>query len=487
MLAFTDEKLLNLLIQYNPWWRGVPISEKTSPPKRRIAYYEAEKMLLHPSLRRFVILSGARRVGKTTIMYQLIQSLLQRGVPAKSIVYLSFDNPIIKLGGFESVLRAYRNAYPTEERCFFFFDEVQYAEDWEAWIKTLYDTQPELRLVATGSASPALEKGSAESGVGRWSVLKIPTLSFYEYCDLLQLPERPRLEQGIPPTRLHTMDKGDLSELMAGLSPLQRHFNRYLTVGGFPELALSQDDAFSQRMLREDVVDKVIKRDILALFNVRNPLQLEKVFLYLCMHSSGIVNMTTMSKELDGMNKSTLTNYIQFLKEANLIYISDPVGVDGKGVLKGRPKIYVADAAIRSAVLMLENAIADAGETGIMVETTVYKHIAAFYSAANARVGYYRRVKDGEKEVDVVVELPAGRILCEVKYRENTHVKKTDAIIELADDERANVLGALIITKRAEDYGVAAHATRTPVVRIPAPAFLYLLGNAEKEGDAAKM
>ncbi|MCO7124427.1 AAA family ATPase [Sporolactobacillus shoreicorticis] len=191
MISFTDEKLLNLLIQYNPWWKGIPISEKTAPPHQRFAYYEAKKLLFHKDLRRFVILSGARRVGKTTIMYQLIQSLLENGVAARNIVYLSFDNPILKLGGFDGVLRAYDNAYPIDGDLYFFFDEVQYAEDWERWIKTLYDTRLNLRLVATVSASPALEKGSADSGVGLWSVLKIPTLSFYEYCDLLQLPSRP--------------------------------------------------------------------------------------------------------------------------------------------------------------------------------------------------------------------------------------------------------------------------------------------------------
>ena len=311
-----------------------------------------------------------------------------KGVPARNIVYLSFDNPILKLGGFDGVLRAYENAYGADGDIYFFFDEVQYAENWEVWIKTLYDSRPNLRLVATGSASPTLEKGSADSGVGRWSVLKIPTLSFYEYCDLLQITSRPKLPAGIRPTQLYKMRKGDLSELMGKLSPLQQHFNRYLTVGGFPELALSSDDAFSQRMLREDVVDKVIKRDVLTLFNVRNPLQLEKVFLYLCMNSSNIINITTMCKELDDMNKSTLTSYIQFLKEANLIYISDPVGVDGKGILKGRSKIYVADAAIRNAVLMLEDVITNPEEMGIMVETAVYKHIAAFYYTSNAQVGY---------------------------------------------------------------------------------------------------
>lgn len=487
MNLFTDEKLLNLLIQYNPWWKGIPLSKKNAPPQKRFAFYEARKLLLHPDLRRFVVLSGARRVGKTTIMYQLIDELLTKGVPARNIVYLSFDNPILKLGGFEGILNAYENAYPTEGEVYFFFDEVQYAENWEVWIKTLYDSRSSLRLVATGSASPTLEKGSADSGVGRWSVLRIPTLSFYEYCDLLQLSARPELHNGIRPTQLYKMSMGDLTELMNKLSSLQQHFNRYLTVGGFPELALSSDDDFSQRMLREDVVDKVIKRDILTLFNVRNPQQLEKVFLYLCMNSSNIINITTMSKELDEMNKSTLTSYIEFLKEANLIYISDPVGIDGKGILKGRSKIYIADAAIRNAVLMLEDVITDPIEMGIMVETAVYKHVAAFYYTTNARVGYYRRVKENEKEVDVVAELPTGRILCEVKYRENTQVKEKDAIIELTNDAKLKVQGALIITKRAEDYGITSHNTRIPVVRIPAPAFLYLLGNAEKEGYTTKI
>lgn len=481
-MLFPDGKLLNLIIQYNPWWKGVPVSEDLAPPQRRFAYYEAKKLLEQRDLRRFVILSGARRVGKTTIMYQLIQSLLQKGIPARNVVYLSFDNPIVKLGGMEEAIRTYKEAYPSADELYFFFDEVQYAEDWEAWIKTLYDTHPHLRLVATGSASPALEKGSAESGVGRWSVLRVPTLSFYEYCDLLQLPTRPKIPQGIKPTQLHRLSKGDLSELMTKLSPLQEHFHRYLTIGGFPELALAKDDNLSQRLLREDVVDKVIKRDILMLYSVRNPLQLEKVFLYLCLNSSNIINISTMSKELEGMNKTTLSSYIRFLKEANLIYISDPIGVDGKGILKGRPKIYVADPAIRNAVLMLEEVIANPAEMGIMVETSVYKHMAAFYYSTNAQVGYYRRQKGNEKEVDVVVEFPGGKILCEVKYRENTHIKQTDAIVDLANNDKSGVQGAIIVTKRSEDYGIVSHTTRVPVFRVPAAAFLYLLGNAEKEG-----
>ena len=75
-------------------------------------------------------------------------------------------------------------------------------------------------------------------------------------------------------------------DLINQFKPLQNHFNRYLTIGGFPELALSDDDFYAQRMLREDVVDKVLKRDIMTLFNIRNPSLMEKLFLYLCLNDT---------------------------------------------------------------------------------------------------------------------------------------------------------------------------------------------------------
>ncbi|MBA1334131.1 MAG: hypothetical protein HPY66_1615 [Firmicutes bacterium] len=224
----------------------------------------------------------------------------------------------------------------------------------------------------------------------RWSVIQVPTLSFYEYCELTQVDERPKLDLSIKPTALVDLKQHELNDIMNRLSPLQKHFHRYLTVGGFPELALSKDDYYAQRMLREDVVDKVLKRDIPSLFSIRNAAVLEKVFLYLCFNSSNIINIAAMSKELDNTSAATVLNYIHFLERANLIYVSYPVSLDGKKILKGKPKIYIADAAIRNAVLMLDNVLANPEEMGIMVETSVYKHLAAFYYRLNTKVGYYR-------------------------------------------------------------------------------------------------
>lgn len=189
MAIVSDEQVIKVLRQYNPWWRNPLAIKEENKPQKRLAYYEALRMISHKTIRRFAVLSGARRVGKTTIMYQMMNSLIDEGVNPKNILYVSFDNPIVKLVNVETVLSIYESLYPIEGTRYIFLDEIQYTEHWELWMKVIYDSRKDIRLTATGSASPILEKGSTDSGTGRWSILKIPTMSFYEYCRLLQIEE----------------------------------------------------------------------------------------------------------------------------------------------------------------------------------------------------------------------------------------------------------------------------------------------------------
>ena len=419
-----------------------------------------------------VLLTGVRRIGKTTIMYQMIESLLNGGVAPSRIVYISFDHPLLKLCRFDAILDVFRQNICPDDDVYYFFDEIQYAGDWDAWLKVLYDTNAKCRAAATGSASPVLAAKAGESGVGRWSMLQIPTLSFYEYCDLLGL-EKPELEPGINPSGLHDLPKHEQAMLFQKLAPLRNYLNRYLTVGGFPELALSKDELFAQRVMRDDVVDKVLKRDIPALYNIRSIADLERIFLYLCYNSSGIISMDAISKELDGATRPTVEKYIQYLESANLIYISNPVALSGKKILKAQPKIYIADAAIRNAVIMQEDVLTNPIEMGIVAETAVYKHVKAYYCHMAARIGYHRG-KSRDSEIDIVVEYLKNRILIEVKYREQYPAGGKNLIVS----EAGQVGSSMLITKRDDDFGPldSCHA----VYRIPAHAFLYLLGHSEK-------
>jgi hypothetical protein len=385
-------------------------------------------------------------------LYQLIEEQLAKTSPRK-ILYVSFDHPMLKLSSIGDIIEVYQNNIAQDdEELYLFFDEIQYANDWDRWLKTLYDSYPDYKVVATGSASPILVNKASESGVGRWTLIRIPTLSFYEYIELMQIA-KPNISVQASPISLASLTKEEWTELMISLRPLQKHFHQYLLVGGFPEVALANDVPYAQKVIREDVVDKVLKRDMITLFNIRNVAELEKIFLYLCMTSGNIVVQDTIAKEI-GVSRPTVANYIELLEQGNLIYSSMPAELKGKRILKSRPKIYLADAAIRNAVLMLgEEVLTDTEEMGRIIEAAIYKHIHSYYDDQLPQIGYYRDTKT-EKEIDVVVSFPLKRIIIEVKYKGNTHTTEKEAIVEWANDEKTSA--AILITKNAEDYGLSS-------------------------------
>jgi predicted AAA+ superfamily ATPase len=76
------------------------------------------------------------------------------------------DNPVIKMVNVEDVLGAYEALYPIKGDKYLFLDEIQYTADWELWMKVIYDSRNDIKLTATGSASPINEKGASDSGKG---------------------------------------------------------------------------------------------------------------------------------------------------------------------------------------------------------------------------------------------------------------------------------------------------------------------------------
>ncbi len=479
----SEEQMLRVLFGLNPWWRTGVAPKDLARPVKRAAFYEARRFLQVEPIRRVVVLSGARRVGKTTIMYQMIEDLLATGVSSKSVLYVTFDHPLLKFFNIGQIVDVFRGsiAPAADGNVYLFFDEVQYASDWNNWLKVLHDQMPGARIMATGSASPVLAAKSSESGVGRWTMVHVPTLSFFEYVQIAGVEGVPDLPTGFELASVWKADTQGLAALVRPLYGLESHFRRYLLIGGFPEFVAVDDVSLAQRVLREDVVDKVLKRDMTAVFGIRSVAELEKVFLYLCLHSGSIVAFDAIANAV-GISRHTVANFVELLKAANLIYVSNPVEAGGKKVLRSRPKIYLADAALRNAVLILgEDLLADAEGMGMVVETAVYKHLYTYYSPLVPKVGYYRDARS-DREIDVVVSLPTGRLLVEVKYRDATPVNRHDAIVSVANEKETS--GAVVVTKRFDDYGVLGGGSRVPIVKIPAFAFLYMVGSAERWGRA---
>lgn len=132
------EQLSIVLSQLNPWWRGERISDL--PDWHRAAFHELYNWIKDPPAARAIFLSGARQVGKTTLLLQVIARLAGSGGHLGNILYATFDHPVVKLAGIDSVLEVWRERQPEGEGAeFIFLDEAHFISDHEVWIKHQVD------------------------------------------------------------------------------------------------------------------------------------------------------------------------------------------------------------------------------------------------------------------------------------------------------------------------------------------------------------
>lgn len=483
-MPFIEEsEVFSIMRGYNPWWTTGVVPRDLAKKVRRLAFYDTVRWLERRDMHRAVVLSGARRVGKTTILHQIAEKALSEWVSPREVLFVSLDHPVFKLTTLDKIIDLFRmNVSDGSSQTVILLDEIQYAPDWDRFLKVLVDRNPDFKIVATGSASTLLGERGTESGVGRWLEIKVPTLSFYEYALLKDLP-RPTLPRGVAPARLTTLPPPEARNVLHACASLEPHFHRYLLQGGFPETAFMEETAAAQRLLREDVVDKVLKRDIVSLYRIRNVLELERLFIYLCLHSGGIIVKEKLAKELQ-IARPTVEKDLELLEFSNLIYRSNPIELAGKRNLRPLTKVYIADPALRNAVLLKgDEVLTDPDQMGTIVETTVFKHLHAFFHPEHPRIGYWR-APGTQREVDVVVALPGGsHIAVEVKYRERAEVENDSGLIAFINGNE--VSGAFLVTKRLENAGPVEAAALLPGKpkpwRIPAYTFLYLLGHEEHE------
>ena len=241
----------------------------------------------------------------------------------------------------------------------------------------------------------------------------------------------------------------------------------------------------AQRLLCEDIVDKVLKRDMTALFGVRRVLELEKTFLYLCLHDGGILDMPQLCNNLD-LKKPTVNNFLALLEAAHLIYKLPPYGY-GKEILRARYKIYLADAAIAGSVLLKgKGLLEDRTRLGAAVETAFFKHVFSHYYQISVGFSYWRGKKD--YEVDIVAEVGGKLIPFEVKYSESSvKVESLKGLRMLCDQKQ--ISRAYVITREMADFEVCTISTKaksadgaagcTSILKIPAPLACYWLSQLE--------
>lgn len=392
--SYSADQIIDRLRFENPWWVRGTIESYYSDMGRRLYFDLFYPLITEKSVRRAVVLMGPRRVGKTVMLYHVIQKQLSEGVDPLKIAFISVETPIYNSIGLEELFTFARQATGQADAkgWYVFFDEVQYLKDWEVHLKTLVDSYPHTKFIASGSAAAALKLKSNESGAGRFTDFMLPPLTFNEYIHLKNL------NRLIVASRIEW--QGTVNEAFVSTNNIQelnRHFIDYMNFGGYPEVIFSETiQSDPGRYIRSDIVDKVLLRDLPSLYGIRNVQELNTLFTVIAYNTGEEVSPSELSRT-SKVEIADLRRYIEYLEAAFLIKTVHRITEKQTRFKRANYyKIYLTNPSLRSALFApLE---ATDGHMGKLVETAIF----AQWILRERFIPFYARWTKGELEVDMV-------------------------------------------------------------------------------------
>lgn len=340
MLAISKEDISRRLSLDNPWWdnSNPPISESNFT--HRVYFESFSDLSLDTSIRRATVLLGPRRVGKTVMAKQLVLKAIAEGFKPENILYVSVDTPAyqgIHLDKFLEFLPPMDGDYKLV-----IFDEIQYLENWESHLKNLVDTYQRVKFVATGSAAAALRLKSLESGAGRFTDFILPPLTFHEFLRFVDKDEELVSSEE---------DHKRVFYRCHDIAALNHEFLNYLNYGGYPEVVLSEGVRNNaERFVKNDIIDKVLLKDLPSLYGIQNIQDLNRLFTMLAYNTGSEVNLQNIAQD-SGMSKPTISKYLTYLESAFLIIKIPTVNLNCKRLSRERNfKIYLTNPSMRAAL-----------------------------------------------------------------------------------------------------------------------------------------
>ena len=386
------EKIIERLRYENPWWITKEIPATYSSMSRRLYFDLFYPFVVETSVKRALVLMGPRRVGKTVLLFHSIENLLKEGIHPHKLFFIGIENPIYVNLSLEDILTLLKESLTLKnlDDCFVFFDEIQYLKDWERHLKVLVDSFPKTKFIVSGSAAAALKWHSTESGAGRFTDFLLPPLTFQEYIHLKNL------EHLIFEGQIQYGDTEIPYCLTHNIKELNKEFIHYLNFGGYPEVVLSEKiQSDMGRYVKNDIVDKVLLRDLPSLYGIKDVQELNRFFTYIAYNTGNEFSYETMSKE-SGIQKDTLKKYLEYLEAAFLIKVLNKVGVNAKRFKRITSfKVYLTNPSLRTA--LFSPIIETDQEMGNMVETAILSQ----WMHREQLDLTYSRWKDGRKEGEV--------------------------------------------------------------------------------------
>jgi uncharacterized protein len=333
------------------------------------------------------IIVGQRRIGKSYLLFQIMDELVEKGIQKENILYINkelFEFDEIK--NYRDLLKFVENKAGDERKRYIFIDEIQDIEQFEKALRHL-NAKGGYDIYCTGSNANLLSGELATYLSGRYVEIEMFSLSYPEFLNF------------------HKLEKGQAS------------LSQYIKYGGLPYLVnLKLTDEVAYGYLK-NIYNTILLKDVVSRYKIRNVAFLERLVEYLGDNVGSLVSAKKISDFLKSqktkISPNIVLDYLSFLSSAFLIFKAQRADVQGKKVFEISEKYYFEDLGIRNSVIAYKQA-----DINKILENLVFMHLKT--SGYKITIGQL-----GKKEIDFVAEKTGERIYIQVVY-----LLTTDAVRE---------------------------------------------------------
>jgi len=475
--------LKETLFAYNPWWKeksftlDMPDFERDAFPQA-LKHVEAEHGLA-------LLINGPRRVGKTTMIYQLIRFLIgKKGIPTNRILFFSLDDPIIQQlqpkdqgALFEALLSQWASVAGTALRSspfplFCFLDEIQRLPKWELFLKRYIDLRYPIRFIISGSASHTIFRKSLESLLGRLVEISLPPFTFREFTRF----HHPEYKDFIQNITQKTLDIGDVSTISSFIKSLEEEISsrkinisawdsfadEYAQAGGFPQLWDIKDASERTSFVDQQFVQRVTLEDLRLIKEIRRPEIFHQFLRYAFARTGEEYNLEELSA-LIHTSRVTLASALPLLLQTELIkkverYSGKPVRLRST-----HAKLYAADPILTQSITKLSTSL-NSENKGRVAETLAHNIIRRFPGISD--ISYYREPR-GTEEIDFIVRIGTRIVPIEVNYQSSIDGRHLNVMKNFLINYSKQSNFGLLITRDIFNNSL-------PVFNVPLSLFLLM-------------
>lgn len=377
-----DKRTQRLFDIRNPWRKN----KGFLTPKNYITRNLERDIKLDINSDDILIVYGSRQVGKTTLLYKLIQYLRQRGADRNDLFYFSADDKLSRDHFLDEPSKLIEFVMENKKKkAYIFIDEIQRISNPGIFLKNLYDYRiKDLKVIVTGSSSLEIKSKIIEFLPGRKKVFTLFPLSFKE---ILKYKKAVNIKQK------------------------KEVWREYIIFGGYPKVFLSSTAREKKRELN-DIYESYVKKDISGYLRIEKPEKFNQLALFLADQITGLVNVDELTNTLN-VNRATVERYISMLEDTFVIKKVFPFFKNPRTEITKMPKIYFLDLGLRNVIIKNLEIPEKRADIGKLAENFIFTQFE-YKKDIDTEINFWR-TKSGS-EIDFVVRRGQNIDLYEVKY-----------------------------------------------------------------------